>query len=311
MTANRSLLGTLIMCAVVLIWGAFLPAAKLVLAVIDPYWLTLLRYAAAALCFAAVLAALEGRRALRPDGKALKLLVFGTTGFAGFSIIVFEGLRLSRPEHGAMILALQPAIIVFYQWWRSGRRPSGPVLACIAVALFGEALVVSQGQFERLYSGGSSLGNLLILVSAFCWVAFTLGAQAFPGWSPVRYTALSSAFGWLGIAAATALATASGRSPPPDPQALREFVWPLLFLVFVVSFGAVLLWTMAVARLGPLNASLFANFAPVVTILITAWQGQRLLPVEMAGAALVIGALVSNNLIQRRQAVPVAATNRA
>ncbi|MBI3140388.1 MAG: EamA family transporter, partial [Rhodocyclales bacterium] len=102
MTANRSLLGTLLMCAVVLIWGAFLPAAKLVLAVIDPYWLTLLRYAVAALCFAAVLGALEGRRALRPDGKALKLLVFGTTGFAGFSIIVFEGLRLSRPEHGAM-----------------------------------------------------------------------------------------------------------------------------------------------------------------------------------------------------------------
>lgn len=55
-----------------------------------------------------------------------------------------------------------------------------------------------------------------------------------------------------------------------------------------------------VAKIGPLDASLFANFAPVVTILITAWQGHRLLPVETAGAALVIGALVANNLVNRR-----------
>jgi drug/metabolite transporter (DMT)-like permease len=70
----------------------------------------------------------------------------------------------------------------------------------------------------------------------------------------------------------------------------------------VVSFGAVLLWNMAVAKLGPLNASLFANFAPVVTFLITVWQGHRLLPAEIAGAALVVGALVANNLVNRRLA---------
>jgi drug/metabolite transporter (DMT)-like permease len=59
---------------------------------------------------------------------------------------------------------------------------------------------------------------------------------------------------------------------------------------------------MAVAKLGPLNASLFANFAPVVTFLITVWQGRLLLPVEIAGAALVVGALIANNLVNRRLA---------
>jgi len=79
-------------------------------------------------------------------------------------------------------------------------------------------------------------------------------------------------------------------------------LWALLFILFVVSFLAVLLWNMAVARLGPLNASLFANFAPVVTFLITVWQGHVLLPVEVAGAALVVGALIANNLVNRRLA---------
>jgi drug/metabolite transporter (DMT)-like permease len=294
--------GTLLMCAVVLIWGAFLPASKVALAVIDPYWLTALRYGIAALCFLAVLAWREGRGALSCEGQAAQAWLFGSVGFAGFSLFVYEGLRLTRPEHGAMILALGPVNIVLWQWLRTRHRPHAATLAAIGVALIGEALVVSQGEFVRLYSGGSALGNGLTYVASWCWIAFTLGAQRFPNWSPVRYTALTAALGWLTIVVVAAAATHGGRSEPPALSGLREQAWTLLFIVFVVSFGAVLLWNMAVARLGPLNASLFANFAPVVTFLITVWQGHVLLPAEIAGAVLVIGALVANNLFNRRLA---------
>lgn len=290
------------MCAVVLIWGTFLPVSKIALAVIDPYWLTALRYGVAALCFLAVLLAMEGPRALSFEGQAVKAWLFGSAGFAAFSILVFEGLRLTRPEHGAMILALGPVNVVLWQWLRSRHRPTAATLICIAVAICGEALVVSQGEFARLYSGGSALGNGLVFLSSVCWVAFTLGAQQFPGWSPVRYTALSAVLGWLSIALVTAVATALGHSRPPSLEGLREMLWILVFVLFVVSFAALLLWNMAVAKIGPLNASLFANFAPVVTILITVWQGHHLLPVEMAGAAVVIGALIANNIVNRRLA---------
>ena len=294
--------GTLLMCAVVLIWGAFLPVSKIALAAIDPYWLTLLRYGVAALCFLVTLALLEGRAALAFEGQAAKAWAYGSAGFAGFSLFVYEGLRLTRPEHGAMILALGPVNIVLWQWLRTRHRPHAATLACIAIALAGEALVVSQGEVARLYSGGSALGNGLIYISSWCWIAFTLGAQKFPGWSPVRYTALSAALGWLTILLAAALATGSGRSQPPAAEGLRDMLWALLFIVFVVSFGAVLLWSMAVAKLGPLNASLFANFAPVVTFFIAVWQGHALLPVEVAGAVLVVGALVASNLVNRHLA---------
>ena len=294
--------GTLLMCAVVLIWGAFLPVSKIVLAAIDPYWLTLLRYGVAALCFLGTLALLEGRAALAFEGQAAKAWAYGSAGFAGFSLFVYEGLRLTRPEHGAMILALGPVNIVLWQWLRTRHRPHAATFTCIGIALVGEALVVSQGEVARLYSGGSALGNGLIYISSWCWIAFTLGAQKFPGWSPVRYTALSAALGWLTILLAAGLATAGGRSQPPAAEGLREMLWALLFIVFVVSFGAVLLWNLAVAKLGPLNASLFANFAPVVTFFIAVWQGHALLPVEVAGAVLVVGALVASNLVNRHLA---------
>lgn len=199
MERRRLAQGTLLMCAVVLIWGAFLPVSKFALALIDSYWLTLLRYGVAALCFLVTLAWIEGRRALRFEGGAAKAWLFGSAGIAAFSILVFEGLRLTRPEHGAMILALNPLNIVFWQWLRTGRRPPGATLACIAVALAGIGLVITQGEWGRLYSGGSALGNGLIYLASWCWVAFTLGGQQFPRWSPLRYTTPSVCLGWLSI----------------------------------------------------------------------------------------------------------------
>ena len=70
MNRNNLAQGTLLMCAVVLIWGAFLPVSKIALAAIDPYWLTLLRYGIAAACFLAALAIVEGRRVLSFGGQA-------------------------------------------------------------------------------------------------------------------------------------------------------------------------------------------------------------------------------------------------
>jgi drug/metabolite transporter (DMT)-like permease len=201
-----------------------------------------------------------------------------------------------------MILALGPVNIVLWQWLRTRHRPPAAALACIAAAIVGLGLVVSQGEFVRLYSGGSARGNGLMYLASWCWIAFTLGAQKFPGWSPVRYTALTSLLGCLTTLLAVAAANGVGHSHAPQAAALGAHLWALLFIVFVVSFGAVLMWNMAVVKLGPLNAALFANFAPLVTLLIAVGQGQRLLAVEWTGAALVIGALIANNLVNRRLA---------
>ena len=75
-------------------------------------------------------------------------------------VLTTNRLRLTRPEHAAMILALGPVNIVFWQWFRTRHRPHAATLACIATALCGEALVVSQGDLARLVSGGGALGNL-------------------------------------------------------------------------------------------------------------------------------------------------------
>lgn len=288
------------MLAVIAIWGAFLPVGKSALAVVDPYWLTAMRFGAAACAFIVLLVIQEGRSALRTDGQLTKIALFGALGFAGFGLCLFEGLQRSRPETGAMILALGPILTALVQWWRNGRRPDHFTLAAIALALTGELLVITAGDMSRLF-GGDALGNGLTFLAAIFWLAYTLGGQEFPGWSPVRYSALSCSLGWLVIVAVMTVATLLGHSHPPRLAELPG-IWPqLTFIIVCVSVFGILLWNMAVAKIGPLSAGLFANFVPVVTYLIALAQGRRPDPLELAGAAIVVIALVANNMHQRQR----------
>jgi drug/metabolite transporter (DMT)-like permease len=290
--------GMLYMLLVIAIWGAFLPVGKSALQVVDPYWLTAMRFGTAALVFIGLLWVREGRAALSTDGQFRKILLFGSLGFAGFGICLFEGLKLTRPEISGMILALGPIQVALFQWWRSHHRPDNFTLAAIALALVGELFVITSGDLARL-SGGDALGNGLVFLASLFWTAYTLGGQQFPGWSPVRYTALSCSLGCFAIAVAVAIATLAGHSQPPRTDQLVA-VWPqLAFIVFCVSVFGILFWNMGVAKLGPLNAGLFANFTPVITYLIAIGQGRRPATVELLGAAIVLIALIANNRHQR------------
>ena len=56
--------------------------------------------------------------------------------------------------------------------------------------------------------------------------------------------------------------------------------------------------------LGALNTILMLNLVPVIVFAIEAGLGRSYVAIELAGAAVVIGALVANNLFSRRQGAP-------
>ena len=88
---------------------------------------------------------------------------------------------------------------------------------------------------------------MLVLGGVFSFVLYGLGAAQFRGFSPLRYTALTAALGWLTIAAATAVASAPGSSRAVRPRALA--VTPqIAYLAIPGALIAVLTWNAAIGR---------------------------------------------------------------
>ncbi|MBI5105561.1 MAG: DMT family transporter [Solirubrobacterales bacterium] len=281
----------------VLCWGAMFPIADSALQRVDAAHITAIRYGSAALVFLGLLAAVEGRRALRYEGRFGRAFVLGTAGFAGFNLLSFAGLPHTTPQHAALIVATMPLITVLARWRMTGERPATRLLACVGVALLGVALVITDGDPAAAVHGGA--GDVLVLAAAVCWVRYTLGAAEVPDWSPLRYTALSAAAGTLSIIAIAIAGDVTGVLTAPSADDVAA-VAPQL--AYVVVFGAVLGvlgWNAGVRRLGPANAALFMNLVPVTTFAIEAFRGAEPAPVELLGAGIAMAALVAANVAGR------------
>jgi drug/metabolite transporter (DMT)-like permease len=144
---------------------------------------------------------------------------------------------------------------------------------------------------------------VLIFLGAMSWVVYTIGAVSFPGWSALRFTALTCLPGTAGIFVVTAIATMSGYVSAPAAATVASVGWELVYLAVFTAVLAVLFWNTAIGHLGALNTMLLGNLVPVVTFAIRILQGHRFEAIELGGAALVVAALIANNLYLRGRIV--------
>jgi drug/metabolite transporter (DMT)-like permease len=267
--------------------------------VLDPFFLGAFRYAIGVLLFIAILWIAEGRQALRYGGRFLPAAVFGLIGFCGFNILVWWGLFHTRPEHASIIMALQTPMTALAVWLTRGLRPAPFTVACIAMAIGGVLVVITKGDLSHAFGGGSLIGDLLVLLGAVSWVIYTMAGHHFAGWSPLRMTVLTCIPGTVGLVAINAFTIASGYSVLPSLEQIWSVKWQLgYFVVFTVVLG-VLGFNNGVKYLGALNAMLMLNLIPIIVFGIETWLGRSFAAIELAGAAIVIGALVANNLYLR------------
>jgi drug/metabolite transporter (DMT)-like permease len=282
----------------VLCWGGMFPIADAAMDHVDAAHITSIRYGVASLVFLALLAAFEGRTALRYDGRFGRALLFGTLGFAGFNLLSYAGLRHTTPQHASLIAATLPVLTVLTRWRLTGERPSSRLLAFIGAAFAGVALVVVGDDPAAAVKGG--VGDLLVLAGALCWVRYTLSAASeFGDWSPLRFTALSAAAGTLSILSITAVGDISGLLAPPNLGEVGAAGWGIAYVIVFGAVVAVLGWNAGVKRLGAANAALFMNLVPVTTFTIQAVRGARPGTVELLGAAVTLAALVAANATLR------------
>lgn len=283
----------------ILCWVPLFPLAKRALPVVDAFALGSARYLLGGALFIAILVALEGRQALRYEGRLGEAVLLGVIGIAGFNAFVWYGLTFTRPEHAAIIMGIQSPLVALAVWLTRGVRPAAFTLGCTAVAFAGLVLVVTRGEPLGALAGGALGGDLLVFLGALSWVAYTMGSARFPGWSPVRFTVLTVIPGTAGLLAVNALAVYGGLGRIPTAEALWSIGWQIAYFAVGTVVLGVLGFNFSVKYLGPLNTMLMLNLVPVGVFAVEAALGQRFTPIELAGAALVVGSLVANNLYVR------------
>lgn len=295
--------GVALVFVTVLIWGVQFPIAKSAFVHVDPFNLALIRYGFSVCVLLAILIWSEGFSALRFDRQAGMATVFGLIGMCGSPTLVFGGLSLTRPEIAAIIIAIQPAITAVVLWLLRGQRPDGFSLVCIGVAFFGVFTVITGWSTDFASHSKEMMGNLFIFLGALCWIIYTISGEKFRNWSVLRFTALTMLPGTLGHIVVVVAFTSFGVITTPTIGQWMAASWQVVFLAVFGVLAAMLMWNAGTKRIGALNAVLFINLIPVLTFAVRYWQGARFTWLELFGAALVVAALVANNLAMRSRMI--------
>src|SRR3954469_8499576 len=110
-------------------WGAMFPIAASALHRVDPFPLTAIRYGIGVVVFLGLLAAVEGRKAFKTEGRGLELFVLGSIGFAGFNLLSYVGLEHTRTQDASLIVAAQPLLMVLALWLAYRQVPAKATIA--------------------------------------------------------------------------------------------------------------------------------------------------------------------------------------
>ncbi|HSA83297.1 MAG TPA: DMT family transporter [Patescibacteria group bacterium] len=152
-----------------LIWGATPPIFKWSMEEIPPYTLGFLRFMLASLI---ILPFAYKKIAIKKDDFT-KLLTLAAVGITLSIALFLVGLQLTSSINTPIIQALTPLLMIIGSVWYLHEKLQKRIVIGGAISVIGILLIVLQ---PILMTGpdGSIPGNLLILLSVFCAVVYTL-----------------------------------------------------------------------------------------------------------------------------------------
>lgn len=239
-----------------------------------------------------------GRVFLANIKDELYALLLGVTGGSLYFVTENYALAYGYCSNVSLIVCLTPlvtALLVgrFNRSERLGR--AGGVASAIALA--GILLVVFNGNYVLHLS---PLGDLLALAACLCWAIYSLVIRGLQGkYSNLLITRKIFGYGLLTI---IPLLLHNGL----DVEVLLSggaVVWGnLLFLGCVASMFCFLGWNWCLEKIGTVRATNLLYLNPVIAVVTSAVVlGERVTPIAMAGAVLILTALVCLDKLGRKR----------
>jgi drug/metabolite transporter (DMT)-like permease len=264
----------------VLVWGFSFISIKVALTVLPPMTLGALRFAIALVFLFFI------KRRIAPGEKIRRrdLPLLAGAGLFGVTFYFFfenNGVALVTVSEASITIGSIPVLTLLAE--RIGgmvkRIAPGRILGA-ALSVAGVCLVAG----TSFTVSGNILGYAYMGGAALCWVVYGfLTRPLFERCSQIHIVFWQSVFGFLGFLP-FALAEHSRWAVPGLPVALHT-----VFLGIFCSAIAYWLYAKSLQDLGVAISAIFINFVPVITAIAGFFLlGDRLHPIQWAGAALVI-----------------------
>jgi len=278
----------------VVIFGGTLPATRLAVAGLDPFFITVGRAAASGLLSAALLLILRRRwpslRQIRTMTICIATLVFG------FSGLIALAMQTVPASHGGVVLGILPLTMAATASLLLGERPS---LRFWLLAGLGTTVVVT---FALHDSGGDiALGDAYLFLAAIStsigYVCSADLSRQMPGWEVIS---------WILVLALPLTLPLAVWLWPANPGAVPASAWAAFAYVSVFSmFVGFFAWNAGLAMGGVARVSQVQLLQTFVTLGLSAIiNGEHVGLSTIAVAALVVAIVATGRNARITQKVP-------
>ncbi|WP_336516800.1 DMT family transporter [Pollutibacter soli] len=247
---------------VALFWGGTLIATRVAAQVFEPFWGASLRYILA-LLFLIPLALHFNKNFFKIGLKTfIQVSLLGFTGIAAYNYFFFKGLQLVPASHGALLIALNPVLVMLLSAWLYHEKIGGLKAPGIILSLCGVVFVISRGHITGLFSQFEK-GDLYMLFCPIAWAIYTLAIR-----NVMKKVSAVSAATWATLTGCVMLLIFT--TTETFPKVVPGKVW--IALVYLALFGTVLgfIWYFdAIQKIGATKAAVFNYLIPVFALLLS------------------------------------------
>ncbi len=265
----------------ILAFSFSLPATKLAVADLDPWFVAFGRAAVAGLLALAVVVVGRAPRPSAAQWRALVLVALGVV--VGFPLLTSIALRDLPSAHGAVVIAVLPAATAVMAVLRAGERPSLPFWLASAAGL----VAVVAFAATRGAGGIEPADGLLLAAVVVCALGYAEGGRLARDLGGTRTICWALV---LALPLSVAAAAASGAPAEPGAgvgaTAWLGFAYVSLFSMFLGFFA----WYAGLARGGVARIGQVQLAQPVLTL---AWSALLLGEVVGAGEAIAAAAVLA------------------
>jgi drug/metabolite transporter (DMT)-like permease len=292
-------------------FGSAFASSKVVVGELPHQVAATLRFGGGAVILALFLLTVGRRRAPITRAAAVRAGLVGLLGVFAYNVFFFWGLSLAPSLDGTIIVpVMSPVLTTAFLVVTGKERASVARNIGLVVAVAGAALFfVSVGGVGGQLTGSRLAGDLIYLLGAVCWAAYTIvSKKVLVGVDPLRATAYGTSVGALAL-----LAVATPSLPDVDWNAVSGVAWAnVVYLAVGPTALAYLFYSRGLSVVAPSTATIMMFAVPVFgTVCSTLFLDESFTAGQLVGSIVtIVGALLAVTQGRIRPSRPVQATRR-